>query len=86
MEQKDQSTRNTAAAVLKIGSWLSAAGAILVPVALLSLELPRDGLLRLTCSVAWAINGLVWWALLATLAWLSEEVRDLHHHLSKALK
>ncbi len=78
--------RDYATLFLQAGSWLCMASALIVPTYMIAEGVPRDETLRLIAAAAWAINGVVGWAVLATLAWVSDEVRELHHEIKKAMR
>ena len=79
--------REFATMMLQIGSWICLVSALLVPVYVItSSSLLWDELTRLVAAAAWAVNGVVWWAGLATIGWISDEVRELHHEINRATK
>lgn len=76
--------RDFATLMLQFGSWLCLVSAIVVPTYMIAESIPADGTMRIAGAVAWAINGLIAWAALSTLARISDEVREMHHRLSRA--
>ena len=72
--------------VLQVTAWLCAVSAVIVPIYMFAEAIPRDETMRVFAAFGWAINAAVWWAGLLTLAWVSDEVRELHHEIKKAMR
>jgi len=84
--QAEATSHGVALTIVRFCAWSCLVSAIVVPIALLAAESPRDGATRIGVCLGWAFSATLWWAVLLLFSHTVEQMDELHREVTRALK